>query len=100
MFKRQNKESKEHLVAIPAEEYAELIECKTRLNVVHDFITEKHAISLERTGQKEIKVGIVMFEIVSGYEENENYFKKLKEEYERRRLKNETQIKNASFREF
>lgn len=85
MFVR-NKTIAEQMIKIPVDEYAELIECKTRLNVVHELITKNHAFSLKRTGRKESKIDTDLLEIASGYEENENYFKCLKEEYERRRL--------------
>ena len=85
MFVR-NRETKEQMVAIPVDEYAKLIECKTRLNTVYDFITNCHVISLKQTGCKGTKFNAAILEIVAGYEENENYFNQLKEEYERRRL--------------
>ena len=74
-------EEKEQLVAIPVEEYAELIECKTRINAVYGMITNQHVCHLKSTGYKANVINTSLLEVVSGYDENENYFNSLSKEF-------------------
>lgn len=71
----------EQLVAIPVDEYAELIECKTQLNAVYGYLTLCHSDSLKYTGRMAKKIDADVLKTVSGYEENENYFEYLKESF-------------------
>lgn len=74
----------EQLVAIPVDEYAELIECKTQLNAVYGYLTFCHSDSLKYTGRMAKEIDADVLKTVSGYEENENYFEYLKEKFQRR----------------
>ena len=74
----------EQLVAIPVDEYAELIECKTQLNAVYGYLTFCHSDSLKTTGKMAKEINADVLKVVSGYEENENYFEYLKESFRRR----------------
>lgn len=84
----QNVEEMEQLIAIPLDEYAELIKCQTQLNAVYGLITSQHSKSLMATGKKAICIEISLLEVVSGYEENENYFGYLKDGFMRRGMSN------------
>lgn len=77
-------EEKEQLIAIPLEEYAELIEDRTKLNAVYGLLTAAHTESISATGKKADGVRTDMLQVVSGYEENDNYFKYLREKFMRR----------------
>lgn len=75
---------KEQLIAIPLEEYAELIEDRTKLNAVYGLLTAAHTESISATGKNADGVRTDMLQVVSGYEENDNYFKYLREKFMRR----------------
>ena len=77
----------EQVVSIPVDEYAELIECKTRLNTVYSLLTKQHETVLHLFGRKANVIDVFMVEIASGYEENEDYFNKLRENFKRRTLR-------------
>lgn len=74
----------EQLVAIPVDEYAELIKCQTQLNAVYGYLTFCHSDSLKYTGRMAKEIDADVLKTVSGYEENENYFEYLKEKFQRR----------------
>lgn len=71
----------EQLVAIPVDEYAELIECKTQLNAVYGYLTFCHSDSLKYTGRMAKEIDADVLKTVSGYKENENYFEYLKRSF-------------------
>lgn len=81
----QNIEEMEQLIAIPIGEYTELIGCRTRLNAVYGLLTSRHTLSLKCNGRKESSIESSLLEVVSGYEENENYFNYLRENFIKRR---------------
>ena len=64
----------EQLIAIPVDEYKELIECRTKLNAVHGMITNQHVCELKSSGHKAGSTPTSLLEVVSGYEENTSYF--------------------------
>ncbi len=74
----------EQLVAIPVDEYAELIKSQTQLNAVYGYLTFCHSDSLKYTGRMAKEIDADVLKTVSGYEENENYFDYLKEKFQRR----------------
>lgn len=79
----QNNEM-EQLVAVPIDEYEELIRCHTQLNAVYGLITLCHSDSLKTTGKMAKEINADVLEVASGYEENENYFQYLREKFIRR----------------
>ena len=79
----QNNEM-EQLVAVPIDEYEELIRCHTQLNAVYGLITLCHSDSLKYTGRMAKEIDADVLKTVSGYKENENYFEYLKESFRRR----------------
>ena len=72
-------------VSVPRDEYDELIECCVRINDVHKLITCEHESCIKQVGAKNQAVFMKRLEFASGYMENENYFKKLQEDFEERR---------------
>lgn len=82
----QNKEEIEQLIAISVDEYTELIKCQTRLNAIYGLLTSQHSKSLMTTGKKATSIEMPLLEVVSGYEENENYFGYLRDGFKRRRM--------------
>ena len=80
----QNMEKMEQLIAIPVDEYAELIKSQTQLNAVYGYLTFCHSDSLKYTGRMAKEIDADVLKTVSGYEENENYFEYLKEKFQRR----------------
>ena len=82
MFAR-DMEDTEQLIAIPVDEYAELIECRTQLNAVYGMLTSQHVLHLKKTGHNADAIPASLVEIVSGYAENENHFECLSEIYRR-----------------
>lgn len=79
----QNNEM-EQLVAVPIDEYEELIKSQTQLNAVYGYLTFCHSDSLKYTGRMAKEIDADVLKTVSGYEENENYFEYLKEKFQRR----------------
>lgn len=68
-------------VEITADEYKELIECQTRINITYDIITREHEESISICGEKAICFNAKLMETALGYMENENHFENLKKKF-------------------
>ena len=79
-------------VAVPREEYDELIECRVRINSIYKALTDLHAENIKKYGKKIVDSDIKTIEYASGYVENENYFKKLQEDFKKRRIVNANEV--------
>lgn len=84
-------------ICISKEEYEELLECRTYINLLHRAITCEHENHIRKTGTKAFTMSTSFVEMLSGYIENENYFKKLMNE---RKKQYENDIKKVKFEEF
>ena len=62
------------MVAIPLEEYRELIAEHVKLDTVYRLITSEHVQSITRKGEKASYVNLETLSVASGYYENDNYF--------------------------
>ena len=83
---------KSEYISIPREEYEELIECRIRINSVYRVLTDLHAGHIKEYGKKMFNPSVKAIEIASGYVENENYFKKLQEDFKKRRIGNANEV--------
>lgn len=79
-------------VVVPREEYDELIECRVRINSVYKVLTDLHADHIKEYGKKIFNINVKAIEVASGYVENENYFKKLQEDFKKRRIVNANEV--------
>ena len=84
-------------ICISKEEYEELLECRTHINLLHRAITCEHENHIRKIGTKAFTMSTSFVEMLSGYIENENYFKKLMNE---RKKQYENDIKKVKFEEF
>ena len=67
-------------ICITKEEYEELLECRTYINSLHREITRENENQIRKTGTKALAMSMSIVAMLSGYIENENYFKKLMNE--------------------
>lgn len=79
-------------ISIPRDEYDELIECRIRINSVYRVLTDLHTDHIKEYGKKIFNINVKAIEIASGYVENENYFKKLQEDFNKRRIENANEV--------
>lgn len=84
-------------ICISKEEYEELLECRTYINSLHREITRENENQIRKTGTKALTMSMSIVAMLSGYIENENYFKKLMNE---RKKQYENDIKKVKFEEF
>lgn len=78
---------KNNYVCVPREEYNELIKCKLRINMLHEYITKEHEDNIRLRGCKQDTTDMLTIETLSGYMENEKYFDKLRREFKERKVK-------------
>lgn len=82
------------MITIPLEDYAELVECKSRLNIAYGLITAEHEETIKLYGKKSTSLNASVMETALGYLENDNHFEKLKNEYKERMSRRDGKIKS------
>lgn len=89
MFKGQDGEQIVQTTEIPTDDLLELLECKTRLNILLEFIETNDIQHIKGYGNKISFIDAQEVKLILGYVENENLVKKLIAEYQNQKAEKE-----------